>query len=374
MKLRRVGRQIKKYLFLEIGYIDKLPKILILMLVGVVLFGVLSFIRELITDSQTRDALGQILLGLIPEFLGSAAVYWVLDSSIQQLYGISELPELPLANFIKDIAQARQIRILETFTSLVTSDRYDKFAQAITAAIRNQEAEVQMLMIHPDSDGAKQRAEELAEVLNVVDEIQTTLARLYEIQESLPKTSTNGRDRLTIKLYNASPAIAMHQWDSNAYVSFYPVGQRADDAPNLKVSLKTTFGRFVTHKFDELWNQEGSISLDEHMLLTVLLDDDQKRRTYAVQIRDFQTIAFYASCNFGDTFGDFMKAKSSGEEPLRIIADGRPHLAKCSRVSDPSEKQFSIEQIKAKYGWDDERVNKEINLDPVVYLLELHHN
>jgi hypothetical protein len=367
MKFKRLRRSLKKSLSLEIGAIDKLPKLLVLFLVAASLFAMLIAIRSIV-DDDLKSHLMDIARGLIPEFLGGAAIYWVLDSSIQQLYGISEVPELPLADFMTNIVQARHVRILETFTSLIGDSHYDRFIRAITIALHH-DAQIQILLIHPNSDGAKQRNDELSDILNVMDEIQMNLARLYTMQGELCQINSGGS--LTVKLYNASPAIAMHQWDSNAYVSFYPVGQRADEAPNLRVSVKTTFGKFVTTKFDELWNQDGSILLKEHMLLTVLLEDGENRQTYAVQLLEHQSTAFYASCNFGDRFGDFMKARSADQARFQIIADGSLRSAICQRVTDPTLKQESINQLKAKYEWNDEKVHKEINLDPVVYLLEL---
>jgi hypothetical protein len=163
----------------------------------------------------------------------------------------------------------------------------------------------------------------------------------------------------------------MHQWDSNAYVSFYPVGRRADKAPNLKLSTKTTFGLFVTQKFEELWHGDSTIVLREHMLMTIVMPDGEERLTYAVQVSREPDIKFYASCNFGDKFGNFMKQHSLDREGFQVIADGKPGWATCERISDDDEKQIALEQLKSKYNWDDEQVNKEINLDPIVYLVQL---
>jgi hypothetical protein len=369
MKLKKFWGAARRFLLLEIDNLEKLPKLLVLFLGGALLFGILTAIRQFWKDQGTQVALDQILISLIPEILGSALVYWVLDSSIQQLYGISELPELPLPLFMKDIVQARQIRILETFTSLVTTKHLTKFYQSVQAALQSQDATIEILMIHPNSEGAKQRTEELTDVLDVPDEIQKTLARFYEMQEHLSKVS--GEGNFEVRLYDASPSIAMHQWDSYAYVSFYPVGQRADKAPNLKVSIKTTFGQFITQKFDELWHQESTIPLKAHMLMTVLLEDGEPRLSYAFRLTDCQSTSYYLSCHFGDKFGNFMKLRSSDRAIFQVIADGKQRQARCQQVSESSEKQSALEKLQAKYGWNDEQVNQKINLDPVIYLVEV---
>jgi hypothetical protein len=232
------------------------------------------------------------------------------------------------------------------------------------------DGEVQILMIHPDSIGAQQRADELDQVVDVEAGIKKTLFRLYEMQEKLSKRYPYDKDRLTIKLYNVPPSISMHQWDNDAYVSFYSATDRVDNAPHLKISLKTTFGHYVTHKFEELWNHQDSILLNEHMQLTIWLDDQEKRYTYGVRIADIKPISFYASCNFGDRFGDFMKQRCVDQQPIEAMIDGQSRKIKCRQVIEPAEKQIAIEQLKAKYGWDDEGVDREIGSDPIVYLLE----
>ncbi len=371
MKFRPVLRSVRKQFSLEIQSLDKIPKIFVLLLIVAFFIVICLLGRHFIPGESWKEGFRDVAVGLCSEVIGAAAVYWVLDSSIQQLYGISELPELPLSDFVQDIHNARQIRMLETFTSLVTGDRHEKFSHALTTAVLTQGADVQILIIHPESDGAKQRADELIDILNVQDAIQKTLFRLYNIQTTLYQNGPIGEGKLTVKLYNASPSIAMHQWDSNAYVSFYPVGQRADKAPNLKISLKTTFGQFVKQKFDELWQDEHTILLKDHMLMTVLLEDRDTRYTYAVQIADRKPTAFYVSCNFGDRFGDFMKLRSTDQQPFSIIADGREQSAICYRTTEVNEKNIAVEKLQNKYGWDLEEVHKEINLDPVVYYVQV---
>jgi hypothetical protein len=119
MKLKNFRRSLKKSFSLSIDSIAKLPKIFILLLFSLVCLGIGLNVKD--------TPHSQVWFGLVSELIGAALTYWLLDSSIKQLYGISELPDLPIEDFVEDIAQVQQIRILETFSSLVRGTHYEKF-------------------------------------------------------------------------------------------------------------------------------------------------------------------------------------------------------------------------------------------------------
>lgn len=215
-----------------------------------------------------------ILSDLISGVLSSIAVYWVLDETIKEVFGISELPELPLKQFIQEISsvQGKNIYILETFTDLAIQNHlYLEFSKIIKQVV-SEGSKVHILLVHPDSDAARKRAGELSEVnpsIKVPEFIDTTLARFYQLSEEVI-AETKNYNNLQIKLYTSNPTIAMHRWGEEAYVSFFPVNQRSDESPNLKLSTVTTFGRYCVVKFEELWNSDSTISLQSYMQLTII--------------------------------------------------------------------------------------------------------
>lgn len=374
MRLQKNSKILGRKLSLNPEQLDKLSKIIILLLFGLVSFVILCFISQLTSQKTISD----IALGLIPEFIGSIAVYWLLDSSIKQLYGISELPALPLEDFVDDINSAKQIRILETFTDLANNKYlYDKFSKAVITALDNG-AEIQILLIHPDSEGAKQRDEELKSIgINVLDMLGLTLARFYKLQKQILdiKARVSHRGKLQIKLYNASPAIAMHMWDRDAYVSFFPVGKRSDEAPNLKISIVTTFGRFAASKFDELWIHQETISLTSHMKLTVILPNGQKNDLYYVRSGDKTPKSFYASCTFGENLLNYLYQSCLPQaDPIKVIAEGKSSLATCRRLNSPADKNLAIALIEKKYEWDAQERHAKINSDPIIFTIEAIDN
>jgi hypothetical protein len=374
MQLQKILKIIGKKFSLNPEALDKLSKILIFLLFGLISLAVLYLISSLTPHLQ--KTISEIALGLIPEFLGSIAVYWVLDSSIKQLYGISELPALPLEDFVDDISSAKQIRILETFTNLANDKYlYEKFSRAVITALEHG-AEIQILLIHPDSEGAKQRHEELKRVgIDVLASSCLTIARFYKLQKQLFDQKVSRRSKLQIKLYNASPAIAMHMCDRHAYVSFFPVGKPSDKAPNLKISIVTTFGRFCASKFDELWTHQETIPVTSHMKLTVILPNGQKNELYYVRSGDNIPQCFYTSCLFGEQLLKYLEESCLAQvNPINVIAEGKNSLATCKKLNSPAEKKNAIALIEKKYEWDTQQRHEKINSDPIIFMLQLSDN
>ena len=387
----RLGRNI---FFFGPERIDKFRRIFILILIGFFFFLLIHFVALAFIQEETqREAILGIAFGLIPEFVGSVAVYWVLDSSIKQLYGISELPDLPLDVFVGELRSAKRIRILETFTKLANDPHLrEKFTLGIKDALRSG-AEVEILLIHPYSEGAKQRAEELARVgIRVEDEIRKSLARFYKLQSEISRDSSimNGQSNLEIRLYDASPSIAMHMWDRDAYLSFFPVKKRSDEAPNLKISMATTFGHYAAAKFDELWNHSETIALSSHMELRVIIPDGDPpdEMLYCLRaatddaqpIRDDSQIAgetllsFYVTNHLSSTLQELLDdACTKKEAAVQLVAEERSYIAKCKKLpsSSSDDRVVITKGYRQKYDWDLEEIDAEIRKDPIIYKVEL---
>jgi hypothetical protein len=349
--------------------IDKFTRILGLLMFGIVVFSLIYLVGIKTNDAKLKEVILGVAFGLIPEFIGSIAVYWVLDSSIKQLYGITELPDLPLENFVNDIRSVRRVRVLETFTRLATnSNLYNRFFETVSEALKNG-ATIEILLLHPKSEGAAQRASELsAENPPVLQQIELTLARLYRLQKMLQRKNSPGS--LEINLYKVSPSIAMHMWDRDAYVSFYPLGKRSDDAPNLKISMATTFGQYATAKFEELREHYETIALFSHMELKVILPDNQGRCevVYCVQHDTDTTSSFYISCHFSNTLLDHLTSSPD----VNIIVEGHHQSARCERLdSQDTARSNIIDMFQRKYDWGDTETESEIGSDAIIFKLEL---
>jgi hypothetical protein len=311
------------------------------------------------------DGVSDRVFGLIPEFLGSIAVYWILDSSIKQLFGIVEIPELPLSHFIEQIKSATRVRILETFTELANDNSiYRDFIKAVRIAL-DSGAEIQILLIHPDSDGAKQRADELSgavrPISNVPELIDLTVARFYQLEKD-ELGSHEKRENLMVKLYKASPSIAMHMWDREAYISFFPVNRRSDKSPNLKVPLTTTFGQYSSSRFDELWEQKSSILLSSFMTLKVTVQNSTETFYYVREGKN----TVYATCLFKDELFNNLEESSQ----IEIEVEERKYNASCSIIEPSDTKTKIIDRIKKRYDWTEHEQKDHIGLHPRIFRIE----
>ncbi|KYC38547.1 hypothetical protein WA1_35770 [Scytonema hofmannii PCC 7110] len=282
------------------------------------------------------------------------------------MFGISEIPKLPLSTFVENVKIAKHIQILETFTDLANNDiLFEKFSEAIKEALRG-DSRIEILLIHPESEAAKQRAEELSRAIKPIKDvpelIQKTLARFYRLE-----TEKVGKDKigtLEIKLYDAFPTIAMHKWDQEAYISFYPVNQRSDEAPNLKVSTLTTFGSYAASKFDELWNEDSAIPLSSYMRLRVEVQGEPEELLYYA-FENTNRQALYASCKFKDNFFSALE-----REKLCIVSFGKDkYEAEHTTLRLLDEKLQAIELINKRYDWKERE--KYIDSDPRVFQIKL---
>ena len=223
----------------------------------------------------TESTFGDVLLGFAIEMGGAVVVFLILEQGIEKIrrlsiFEVGEQPELPIAKFIEDVRKASdQVRILDTWTCLINEDEYRKdFEPALKEAIRNG-AKVEILLIEPDSEGARQRAAELGgSGIDVIEEIRRCLRRFGRLQQEVEEEITNsgdGQKHLEIKLYNASPSIYLHWCDDQTYWSFFSVNKRADKTPQLEVPISAQLGRYLAHRFDELWEDDDTRPLDQYL-------------------------------------------------------------------------------------------------------------
>jgi hypothetical protein len=319
----------------------------------------------------------KILSDLIPGIVGSIAVYWVLDETIKQVFGISEIPDLPLEQFIQDIKSVpgKNIYILETFTKLATEEKlFYEFSQAIKKALKDG-SKVQLLFIHPDSDAARQRAEELSKVnppINVPESIEKTLARFYQLG-----IESNNHSNLQIKIYDAAPTIAMHRWGEEAYVSFYPVNKRSDEAPNLKLSTVTTFGRYCVKKFEELWNKDSAIHLNSYMKLKIKEQGNTEVACYYVYEKNSKRQSIYAVPQKSQAGSLSNLFPSSQDQLISVEVEENCYDAvfeyqksqKLNNVGD-DERGKKREEIIKRYFWKEEDMNRYITSEPQIIAIK----
>jgi hypothetical protein len=171
------------------------------------------------------------------------------------------------------------VKLLDTFSNLLDQPVTDRFFRAVRLAIGRQ-ADVQILLLDPDSLAVTLRAQELGETpgrSNVRREIMRNLRALQAFERGL---AGEQRRHFEVRLYSASAGVTLYRWDDKALVSFLSVGRLSGQGGQLEVTAGSPLGTFVEQRFEELWHQ--SKPMDQFMRLPVtLVEADGSRREFA---------------------------------------------------------------------------------------------
>lgn len=220
-------------------------------------------------DGYRQDVMVNVGAGLLM-VIATYAIFNPLFAELQTA-NIREHPKLDQSAFIQHIAGARaSVSIMETWTGLLDPQFKTEFLTALRSALAR-DVTVRLLLLDPDSAATEQRAEELPG-RDVRRSIMENLRDLVWFQR---RDLTDAmRERLTIRIYSASPAVQLYRWDDKAFISFFPVGELAYDTPQLEAYLATPWGEFVLRKFDELWNDPKTRPLSHYLALPVTVIPD----------------------------------------------------------------------------------------------------
>jgi tetratricopeptide (TPR) repeat protein len=166
------------------------------------------------------------------------------------------------AYFIARVAASRRsVRLLNTWTDLVSPPHRDAFADAVLTAI-GAGAIIQILLLDPDSPAAAARAADLAHHVDVPAEIRSNVLVLDGLRGRLDPVL---RSRLAVRLYGEQPLTTYHRWDSGALVSSFPVGVSSAATTQYEATISSTLVQFVEQHFERLWGSEGSTPLDDYL-------------------------------------------------------------------------------------------------------------
>lgn len=212
----------------------------------------------------------EILSGLAVELIGAAVVFFILENKIGRLAWskLEEYPNLPVKTFIQQISKSKdKVRILDIWLATLTKDEFsDSFRDALVSAVNNN-ATVQILIIEPDGEAAQQRARELSKALEDALDIQNLIQDKFDdlklLRRVVNRRTELSENRIEIRTYNVLPSIAMYQSDNILYWSFFPLDGISTRKLQLKLPVKTPLGRYLTNKFDETWENENTVPVEE---------------------------------------------------------------------------------------------------------------
>ncbi|MFG2049989.1 DUF5919 domain-containing protein [Micromonospora sp. NPDC048935] len=226
----------------------------------------------LVAAWRTTGFLSDLLLNLGASVVLAAVSYVIFDPLFEEARKarVQEHLSFDQQAFVTRLHRSgRRVRILDTWTILLEQRHREDTLTAIRTALGNG-AQVQLLLLDPDCTAAQQRSEELErQRVDVPRQIRTNLRHLAAFADAL---DSRLRQRLQVRLYDASPSIQLYQWDGRALISFFPIGKLSFNVPQLEVDMDSPWGGFVHARFEELWEHEqATLDLERYWSVTVTL-------------------------------------------------------------------------------------------------------
>jgi hypothetical protein len=211
-----------------------------------------------------RDLFVNLAAGLV----GAVLTFWVFEIYLREIRRSEGIARkgFEYAEFIKNASRAKErIRILTTFTHLLSDARTrQEFRHALFHALRgNDELPVQLLLLDPFSNAARQRDEDRGPSENVIRLIQDNLVQLFDLCDDPVFRSVE------VRIYDLLPPISLFQWDNYASMSFYPRGRSISEADRFELSMNTPLGRFLNDTFESIWKDKKTKRLHEYMRLPI---------------------------------------------------------------------------------------------------------
>ncbi|HEX2204898.1 MAG TPA: hypothetical protein VHG91_16430 [Longimicrobium sp.] len=238
-----------------------------------------GLLLRLAAESTTTPYWQGILINMGTGLLGAVVTYYLLDFLLQRFMNADgrSYEKLSYTDFAGQVKRSRtQVRILTTFlypltTHLDYEQERKELVGALNDVIRQQKEkiEVQILILDPTSEAAKQRNEERADD-DIILRIQENLSEFQRLREEPYHRASF--QHVNVKLFDRLPPLALFQSDDRASMAFYPRHMKISDAARFEFSMGSPLGKFMTKTFDNLWDDEKTKKLDDYISLALHIE------------------------------------------------------------------------------------------------------
>ena len=227
----------------------------------------------------TGDVAGALLVAffLSPVFLAIRAFANEKFGNIADYVPMAGYERFPYLKFIERLERCDDlVRIMDTSSNIldVTTAEGDEAEERsrCVAALRNvlagdNEVRVEILLLDPTSDAARQRSADLkGEGIDVPAGVGRNLALLNRIRHHLPE---GARSKLLVKLYNATPACAYYRVDDRAAIAFYSLRTASEQSAHVDVALKEKLGKIVNDHFRDIREDSDTVEMVDYLYGTL---------------------------------------------------------------------------------------------------------
>jgi hypothetical protein len=305
--------------------------------VAVLLIGLLGSSALVVWGAlHSQDGVANAALNLGTGGLGAILTVAIIGPVLRYVQEgtVREHDRLDYAWFTSQLADVtQQIQILTTFSNLLDNSVTDRFLRAVRGALARQ-ARVEILLLNPGSLAADVRQQELSGVsvrLNVQREIMRNLRRLASFAAELPESQ---RQYFEVRLYDASASITLYRWDDRALVSFLPIGRFSEFGAQLEVTTRSPLGEFLEQRFLDLWENPGTLALDEFTQVAVtLVEDEHTARSFRTRFVVHQDLHYVvhtevlaAMARRPERLFAFLRGEASRLHELVIVDGQDPEL------------------------------------------------
>ncbi|MEY9888758.1 hypothetical protein ABIA31_002406 [Catenulispora sp. MAP5-51] len=225
----------------------------------------------------TGDVAGALLVAffLSPVFLAIRAFANEKFGSIAEYAPMTGYERFPYLKFIERLERCDDlVRIMDTSSNVLDDttaegDEADERLRCV-AALRHvlaadNEVRVEILLLDPTADAARQRSADLRGI-DVSAGVARNLALLNRIRNDLPE---GARNKLLVKLYNATPACAYYRVDDRAAIAFYSLRTASEQSAHVDVALKEKLGKIVNDHFRDIREDADTVEMVDYLYGTL---------------------------------------------------------------------------------------------------------
>ncbi|MBK9670759.1 MAG: 2OG-Fe dioxygenase family protein [Bacteroidetes bacterium] len=237
-------------------------------------------------EGTTKNYIEIFIEHLAPDLTTALIVYLFLELNVNYLFGITKVVTRPAKGIVDSIRNKKitqkKFLLLDTFlksyltiteadirSEIPLTKRHhkwkDAFLNSLYYAIVENDVNVRILLLHPNSNAAKQRFEDLSiskdigkkmynEKKRDVMDMHTGIMKLFHLYYIIDKTDKIRLKNLNVKIFESMPSVVMISNNTNTYVSFYAPKLPTDKIPNLLTNLESELGKYAEIHFEDLWS------------------------------------------------------------------------------------------------------------------------